>query len=127
MKLLKKVKENVKIPVIGNGDVTNGNSAKKMIEQTGCDYIMIGRAAIGNPFIFKEINEYLKAGKVIKQTQEEKIKDYFEYIELSKKADYYNEQTINMLQPFFNKLWYSLAVNFVFTIVAIAAVAYHVS
>ena len=83
--IIKKVKENVKIPVIGNGDVVDGKSAKKMFDETGCDYIMIGRAAIGNPFIFKQINEYLKKGKEIKQTKEEKIKDYFEYIKLAKK------------------------------------------
>lgn len=83
--VIKAVKENVKISVIGNGDVVNGKSAKKMLDETGCDYVMIGRAAIGNPFIFKQINEYLKTGKEIKQTKEEKIKNYFEYIKLAKK------------------------------------------
>ncbi len=83
--IIKEVKEVVKIPVIGNGDVWNGEDAKKMLKQTNCDYIMIGRAAIGNPFIFKEINEYLKTKKIIQQTTEEKIKDYFEYIKLAKK------------------------------------------
>ena len=48
---------------------------------------MIGRAAIGNPFIFKQINEYLKTGKEIKQSKEDKIKDYFKYIKLTKKYD----------------------------------------
>jgi nifR3 family TIM-barrel protein len=83
--IIKEVKKSVKIPVIGNGDVSNGENAKKMLEETGCDYVMIGRAAIGNPFIFKEINEFLKTGKIIKQTPQEKISDYFEYIELAKK------------------------------------------
>ncbi|MDP2925262.1 MAG: tRNA dihydrouridine synthase DusB [Nanoarchaeota archaeon] len=83
--IIKRIKENVNIPVIGNGDVIDGESAKKMLDETGCDYIMIGRAAIGNPFIFREINEFLMSGKIIKQTKEEKIKDYFRYIELTKK------------------------------------------
>ena len=83
--VIKAVKENVKIPVIGNGDVVDGKSAEKMLKETNCDYVMIGRAAIGNPFIFKQIKEYLKTGKEIKQTKEEKIKDYFEYIKLAKK------------------------------------------
>jgi len=83
--VIKAVKENVKIPVIGNGDVIDGISAKKMLEQTGCDYVMVGRAAIGNPFIFKQINEYLKNGKIIHQTKKEKIKDFFEYLKLAKK------------------------------------------
>ena len=82
--VIKDVKKSVKIPVVGNGDVVDGKSAKKMFEETGCDYIMVGRAAIGNPFIFKQINEYLKTGKMIEQTKEERIKDYFEYIKLTK-------------------------------------------
>ena len=61
-----------------------------MLNETGCDYIMIGRAAIGNPFIFKEINHYLKTKEIIKQTKEEKIKDFFEYIELAKKFEIFN-------------------------------------
>ena len=85
LEIIKEVKKSVKIPVVGNGDVVDGESAKKMFEETGCDYIMIGRAAIGNPFIFKQINEYLKTGKIIEQTKEERVKDYFEYIELTKK------------------------------------------
>ena len=83
--MIKRVKENVKIPVIGNGDIVDGKSAEQMLNQTGCDYVMIGRAAIGNPFIFKQIAEYLKTRKEIKQTKQEKIKDYFEYIKLTKK------------------------------------------
>ncbi|MGV8151786.1 MAG: tRNA dihydrouridine synthase DusB [Candidatus Nanoarchaeia archaeon] len=83
--IIKNIKENVKIPVIGNGDVVNGKTAKKMLDETKCDYVMIGRAAIGNPFIFKEINHYLKTGKEIKQTKKEKTLDYFEYIRLTEK------------------------------------------
>lgn len=83
--IIKKVKETVSVPVIGNGDVIDGKSAEKMLNETNCDYVMIGRAAVGNPFVFKQINTYLKEGKLIKQTKEEKIKDYFEYIRLSKK------------------------------------------
>ncbi|MFH1358659.1 MAG: tRNA dihydrouridine synthase DusB [archaeon] len=82
--IIKKVKQAVKIPIIGNGDVWNGKDAKDMLDETGCDYVMIGRAAIGNPFIFKEINEYLKGNQVF-QIKKEKIADYFEYIKLCKK------------------------------------------
>jgi len=63
---------------------------KKMLKETGCDYVMIGRGAIGNPFIFKEINEYLKSGKIIKQTNQERINDYFEYIELTRKYNIFS-------------------------------------
>ena len=91
-KIIKQVKQKVKIPVIGNGDVTDGKTAQEMIKQTKCDYVMIGRAAMGNPFIFKQINEYLKTGKEIKQTNKEKIKDYFEYIKLTKKYKIYTQK-----------------------------------
>lgn len=58
--IIRKVKENVSIPVIGNGDIIDVDSANKMIEYTGCDAIMIGRAALGKPWIFKEIIEQNK-------------------------------------------------------------------
>ena len=53
------VKKSVKIPVIGNGDVTDGKRAKYMYEATGCDFVSVGRAAQGNPFVFAEINAYM--------------------------------------------------------------------
>ena len=60
--IIRQVKEAVRIPVIGNGDVVDGASAKTLLEQTGCDGIMIGRAAQGNPWIFKEVLQYLESG-----------------------------------------------------------------
>jgi tRNA-dihydrouridine synthase B len=101
--IIKQVKQAVKIPVIGNGDVFTGEDAKQMLEQTGCDYVMIGRGAIGNPFIFREINEYLKTGKEIKQTKEEKIKDYFLYIELCKKYEIFSVKDAKLRAQEFTK------------------------
>ena len=63
--IIKQVKESVSIPVIGNGDVIDIYSAKKMLEETGCDAIMIGRAALGNPWLFKQINEYIEKDRII--------------------------------------------------------------
>lgn len=58
------VKDAVKIPVIGNGDVTSPELAKEMLEKTGCDGIMIGRAAQGNPWIFREVTQFLEKGTI---------------------------------------------------------------
>ncbi len=88
--LIREIKQSAKIPVIGNGDIFSGQDAEKMLKETGCDYIMIGRASIGNPFIFKQVNHYLKTGETINQTKEEKIKDFFEYIELAKKFNIFS-------------------------------------
>lgn len=61
---IRAVKEAVKIPVIGNGDVTGALSAERLLKETGCDGVMVGRAAQGNPFIFREITEYLETGVI---------------------------------------------------------------
>lgn len=61
---IRAVKEAVHIPVIGNGDVTDALSAKRMLDETGCDGIMIGRGAQGNPWIFREVTEYLDTGVI---------------------------------------------------------------
>ena len=57
--IIKAVKEAISIPVIANGDVTDGKSAAKMLEDTGCDMVMVGRGALGRPWVFSEINAYL--------------------------------------------------------------------
>jgi len=62
--IIKRVKKAVNIPVIGNGDIRTGADAKRMIDTTNCDAVMIGRGARGNPFIFTEILEYLEYGEV---------------------------------------------------------------
>lgn len=62
--IIKKVVEAVNIPVIGNGDVTTPELAKKMLDETGCTAVMIGRGVLGNPWLIKEIKEYLSSGIV---------------------------------------------------------------
>ena len=81
--IIKKVKESVKIPVIGNGDIVDEQSAKNMFEYTGVDGIMIGRGVMGNPWIFEQIQYYLKTGeKLPKPTLQKKYEIIKEHLEL---------------------------------------------
>ena len=81
--IIKKVKETVNIPVIGNGDVVDEESAKYMFEYTGVDGIMIGRGSMGNPWIFKQIRYFLETGdKLPRPTSQEKYQILKEHIEL---------------------------------------------
>lgn len=80
--IIKQVKANVSIPVIGNGDIKDVYSAKRMLEETGCDAIMIGRATLGNPWLIKEIVEYLEQNKLPqKVTKIEKINMCLKHLE----------------------------------------------
>ena len=81
--LIRLLKDNVRIPVVGNGDITTPQDAANMIEETGCDYIMIGRGAMGNPFLFRQINEYLKSGSYRTFTTHDRIQAFFEYLKIS--------------------------------------------
>ena len=72
--IIKDVVEAVDIPVIGNGDITTPELAKKMLDETGCKAIMIGRGVLGNPWLIKQIREYLSTGTVVtKPSNEDKI------------------------------------------------------
>ena len=73
--IIREVKRAVKIPVIGNGDVDSPQKAKALMEETGCDGIMVGRAARGNPWIFREISEYLEKGILRERPSRTEIRD----------------------------------------------------
>lgn len=71
--IIRQVKESVHIPVIGNGDVFTPQDAKRMIEETGCDGIMIARGAQGNPWIFKQVEHYLSTGELLPKPPIEEV------------------------------------------------------
>lgn len=73
--IIRQVVEAVSIPVIGNGDVTDGASARRMLEQTGCAAVMIGRAARGNPWLFRQTAAYLRDGTILPGPGREERKD----------------------------------------------------
>ena len=102
--IIKEVKQSVKIPVIGNGDITTPELAKQMLDETGCDAIMVGRATLGNPWIIKEIGHYLETNELLqKPTNTEKIEMIKTHYNLLKK---YSNTTHALLEIRTHALWY---------------------
>ena len=89
--IIRQVKEAVFIPVIGNGDVTGSLAAEQLLEETGCDGVMIGRGCQGNPWIFRELNEYEETGKVPHRPSKKEIKEMMlrhAQLQIELKGDY---------------------------------------
>jgi len=84
-KLIKELKEISNIPIVGNGDITTPEDAKDMIDDTGCDYVMIGRGAMGNPFLFEQINDYLRTNSYHEYSFEDRLNSFFDYLHLTVK------------------------------------------
>lgn len=98
-----KVKNAVKIPVVANGDIVDGKTAKKVYEFTGCDYVMVGRAAQGNPFIFEQINAFMENREYTPPTLEEKFAVLLKQVELMKK---YKPERVAILESRKHTAWY---------------------
>lgn len=96
-----KVKREIGIPVVGNGGVVDGASAKQMLEI--CDGAMVASAAIGNPFVFREILRFLKTGKEKEITKKEKITCFLEYVKLASKYDVFDTSRVKYIGTNFLK------------------------
>ena len=83
--MIKELKEVSSIPIVGNGDIVTPEDAKTMIDETNCDYVMIGRGAMGNPFLFEQINDYLKTNSYKEYSFKDKLDSFFDYLHLSTK------------------------------------------
>ena len=83
--MIKELKEVSSIPIVGNGDIVTPEDAKIMIDETSCDYVMIGRGAMGNPFLFEQINDYLKTNSYKEYSFKDKLDSFFDYLHLTTK------------------------------------------
>ena len=102
--VIKQIKENVSIPVIGNGDIKTVFDAKKMIDETNCDAVMIGRAVLGNPWFIKELNSFLNDNKIIeKPTNVEKIEMAIKHLNYLSK---YKSEKLAVLEIRNHIAWY---------------------
>lgn len=103
-----KLKQSVKIPVIANGDIVNGQSAKEILDVTGADFAMIGRATFGNPFIFKECNSAILGEHFQTPTLFEKLDVFVNQMELARE---FKSEKIAMLEARKHFIWYLKGVN----------------
>lgn len=106
--IIAQVKDALSIPVIGNGDVVDGKSAKALVEASGCDGIMIGRALQGNPFLFREISHYLETGQELQKPTRQEIKDTI--IKHSKLMLEYKGEYIAVREMRKHVSWYSTGI-----------------
>ena len=102
-KTIERVRRSVSVPVIGNGDVTDGKSAKYMYEATGCNFVSVGRAAEGNPFVFAEINAFLSGESYTPPSLEQRFTVMMRQIRLMME---YKDPHIALLESRKHTAWY---------------------
>lgn len=104
--IIKQVKQAVSIPVIGNGDVTDFNSCKKMYDETGCDLVMIGRGSYGNPFVFREIDSLMNGITYTPPTLEQRMEAMLYHIRLIIKHSFGKPSEIAIRDARKHAAWY---------------------
>lgn len=104
--IIKQVKQAVSIPVIGNGDVTDFNSCKKMYDETGCDLVMIGRGSYGNPFVFREIDSLMNGITYTPPTLEQRMEAMLYHIRLIIKHSFGKPPEIAIRDARKHAAWY---------------------
>ncbi len=104
--IIKQVKQAVSIPVIGNGDVTDFNSCKKMYDETGCDLVMIGRGSYGNPFVFREIDSLINGITYTPPTLEQRMEAMLYHIRLIIKHSFGKPPEIAIRDARKHAAWY---------------------
>jgi len=88
LETIRAVKSAISIPVIANGDIRDEKSARQVLEYTQCDGLMIGRAAVGDPYIFRRISHYIETGEMLPdRTFDERLDDFFEYARLCRRYE----------------------------------------
>jgi tRNA-dihydrouridine synthase B len=101
---IKAVKNELSIPVIANGDIRDEESAERILELTGCDGLMMGRAAMGNPFIFRRIRHYLETGEKLEaDKQSRQLEDFEKYIALLEEYNLLSSINLRMHAHWFTK------------------------
>jgi tRNA-dihydrouridine synthase B len=102
--VIRMVKSKLSIPVIANGDIRDEESAESALDFTGCDGLMIGRAAMGNPFIFRRIRHYLETGEKLEvDRQAQQLEDFETYITLLEEHDLFSSLNLRMHAHWFTK------------------------
>ena len=103
--VIRQVKEAVKIPVIGNGDIFHAQDAARMMQETGCDGVMVARGAKGNPWIFREIRQYLETGEIPPRPSTEEIREMI--LRHGRMLSEYKGENVAMREMRSHMAWYT--------------------
>lgn len=107
--IIAEVKKAVSIPVVGNGDITDGITAAKMLEDTNCDFLMVGRGALGRPWVFQQINAYLNEGRILPEPPvSERMRVMLNHIQMLCK---YKGERVGIREARKHATWYTKGIH----------------